>query len=283
MSFALLIFLILTLLIPYLCFKFTSANQSETKAKDVMVIAHRGASGYAPENTLSSFKKAMVLGADILELDVHLTADDSVVVMHDYNVKRTTNGTGDILSMNFVDVKKLDAGSWYGAEFANEKVPTLAEVLALVNGKTKVLIELKWPSKGIYPALVEKVVQIIHEYNAESWVILQSFEIEYLEQAAKIAPHLNQQQLVFGKSGIIPFYFDRVPKFGEFSPQKESTSINMFYMYINRTFINDMHQKQKKVYAFTPNNENDMKKLINIGVDGLITNFPDIALKALNR
>lgn len=283
MTIPLFLFLVMTLLIPYLVFLFGSTDISNVDKKNILVIAHRGASGYAPENTLASFTKGVEMGADMVELDVHLTKDDSVVVMHDYNVQRTTNGKGDIETMTFAELRQLDAGSWYNAEYQNEKVPTLSEVLKLVNSRAKVLIELKWPAKGLYKDLVEKVAAVIRECGAESWVVLQSFETAYLKDISRIEPNLKQEQLVFGKSGLLPIYFDRSIRFGQFIPQKEATSVNMFYMYITPSFLKKMHKSDKTVYAFTPSKESDLRKLINMHVDGIITNYPDRALQVLGR
>jgi len=283
MPIPLVVFLLLTLLLPYLSFLLTSKNKLDYKRSDIKIIAHRGASGYAPENTLASFEKAINMGVDMVELDVHLTADDSVVVMHDPKVDRTTNGKGIIREMNFSALRNLDAGQWFSREYAGQKVPTLSEVLSLVSGKAKVLIELKWPPDGLYPNLVDKVMDIVDQHNARSWIILQSFEITYLKDASLRYPNIIQQQLLFGKSGIIPFYFDRGPHFGSFEPFYKSTSVNVFYMYASKQFIETMHDNHKTVFAFTPNNEGQMRRLIHLGADGLITNFPDIALKLVNE
>lgn len=283
MTIPLLLFLIITLLIPYIVFLFRSTDIVNIDKKNVLVIAHRGASGYAPENTLASFAKGVEMGADIVELDVHLTKDDSVVVMHDYNVKRTTNGKDDIENMTFAELRQLDAGSWFSPEYKNEKVPTLNEVLRLVNGRAKVLIELKWPAKGLYKNLVEKVAAVIQDCNAQSWVVLQSFETDYLKDISRLEPKLKQEQLVFGKSGLLPIYFDRTIRFGGFTPQKDALSVNIFYMYVTPSFLEKMHNAGKTVYAFTPSKESDMQKLIHMRIDGIITNYPDRARQILGK
>ena len=283
MTIPLFLFLVFTLLIPYLAYLFRGADTSHIDKKNILIIAHRGASGYAPENTLASFAKGVEMGADMVELDVHLTKDDSVVVMHDYNVQRTTNGKGDIEAMTFPELRQLDAGSWYNSAYQNEKVPTLSEVLKLVNGRAKVLIELKWPAKGLYKNLVEKVAAVVRDCGAESWVILQSFETAYLKDISRLEPHLKQEQLVFGKSALLPVYFDRSIRLGQFVPQKEAGSVNIFYMYITPSLLEKMHKLDKKVYAFTPGKESDFRKLISMRVDGIITNYPDRALRILDR
>lgn len=275
--------LLVTVLIPYLAFILRSTDISRINKKAILVIAHRGASGYVPENTLASFRKAINMGADILELDVHLTSDDSLVVMHDYNVSRTTDGQGDIESFSFQRIRQLDAGSWYSPTYRHEKVPTLAEVLQLVKGRKKVLVELKWPAKGLYNSLVERVVRIIRQHHAESWVILQSFETRYLEQASRLAPDLKIQQLLLAKPAFVPAYFDIGLKFGQFMPQLTASSVNIFYLYLTPQFIKQMHDAKKTVYAFTPNTEETILRVINLQVNGIITNYPDKALKALGR
>lgn len=283
MPIALLLFLILTLIVPYLLFQFTSKDIDAAKKHQVLVIGHRGASGYAPENTLASFSKALELGVDMIELDVHLTKDDSVVIMHDYQVKRTTNGEGEIGLMTFTELKKLDAGSWFDPKYANERIPALSEVLDLVKGRCRVLIELKWPSNGLYSKLAEKTIHIIREHNAVSWASLQSFETSYLIEAEKIAPDIQQQQLIFGESSILPIFYDRIPRLGKFKPLSFSRSVNVFYLYAGKNFIKKMHHENKSVFAFTPNNETDMRKLVHLQIDGLITNYPDKALRILGR
>ena len=95
----------------------------------MLIIAHRGASGYAPENTLASMELAIKLGCDAIELDIHLTKDQQIVVCHDFTVDRTTNGRGEIENLTLEDIKKLDAGSWFSDEFKGEKIPTLEEVI----------------------------------------------------------------------------------------------------------------------------------------------------------
>lgn len=277
------LFFCITLLIPYLSFVIKSEDISSINKKTILVIGHRGASGQAPENTLASFARAVDMGVDMVELDVHLTRDDSVMVMHDYNVSRTTDGKGDIESMDFGTIRKLDAGSWFDKQFAHEKVPTLGEVFELVHGRAKVLIELKWPAKGIYPKLVKRVIETIRRYHAESWIILQSFETSYLSEAERLAPDLVRHELVFGRSGIIPFYVHRKPEFGWFSPQPFVSSVNIFYIYASPGFVNDMHQQNKSVYAWAPKKESDMLRLLHSNVDGIITNYPEKMLKILGR
>jgi glycerophosphoryl diester phosphodiesterase len=268
--------------VPYINFTATSAEDNPNK-KNVIIIGHRGAAGLAPENTLASFKKAMELKVDMMELDVHVSKDDSLIVMHDYDVERTTSGKGEIENLTYSYIKTLDAGSKFKPEFKDEKVPTLDEVLKLSGGKTKVLIELKWPGKGLYTDLVKKVIACIRSNKAESWVVIQSFEVAYLEEMHKLAPDLECQQLIIAPKGIMPMHVTRKLKGGKFTPLSYVTSVNPHHMFVTKAWVKRMHKEHKTVYPFTLNTEDKMRKAINLGADGIITNFPDMANKVLGR
>lgn len=277
-----LLFLLLAIGVPYINFTATSAEDNPNK-KNVIIIGHRGAAGLAPENTLASFKKAMELKVDMMELDVHVSKDDSLIVMHDYDVERTTSGKGDIENLTYGYIKTLDAGSKFKPEFKGEKVPTLDEVLKLSGGKTKVLIELKWPAKGLYPNLVKKVIACIRSNKAESWTVIQSFETTYLDEMHKLAPDLECQQLVFAPTSLLPLHVTRKAVAGNFTPLPYVTSVNPHHLFITKAWIKRMHKEHKTVYPFTLNTEDKMRKAINLGADGIITNFPDVANKVLGR
>lgn len=141
------------------------------------VIAHRGASGTAPENTLAAFRLAASLGAAMIELDVQLSRDREVVVVHDDTVERTTDGRGRVSDLDLAALKTLDAGSWFGARFAGERIPTLAEVLATVS--LPINVELK---RGGGDALVDRVLDTVRHAGAMDRVVFSSFEDEALSR-----------------------------------------------------------------------------------------------------
>ncbi|WP_425390996.1 glycerophosphodiester phosphodiesterase [Ekhidna sp.] len=282
MTISLFIFLVLTVLIPFLKWKSVSIDDSNN-FESVKVIGHRGAAGLAPENTITSIRKAIDLKVDVIEIDIHLTKDDRIVVMHDYEVSRTTNGEGDIEDLTLGEIKNLDAGSWFSDEYSGEKVPTLEEVIDLINGKCELLIEIKWPKKGIYKGIVSKMAELITLKGATSWITVQSFETKYLHECIEEFPDIRINQLVFGKSSIAPFYYDRKFRFGYFRPLDKAQSVNIFYMYANESFVKKMHNNGYQVAAFTLNKPEDILKAANVGLDGIITDYPNLALKALNR
>jgi len=145
--------------------------------------------GHAPENTFASFALALELGADVIELDVHLSADDECVVIHDETLERTTNGHGIVGETTLADLKRLDAGSWRGAEFAGQQIPTLDEVLTWARGRCILDIEIKAdpvPYEGIEP----RVVDLIRRHEMQDHVIVISFDHRVVKRVKEIAPEL---------------------------------------------------------------------------------------------
>lgn len=126
-------------------------------------IAHRGASGHAPENTMAAFEKAFEMKADYIEIDVQMTKDGELIAIHDTTVNRTTNGTGSVGDYTLEEIQQLDAGSWFGQEFVGERIPTFEEIIDTYRGKIGLLIELKSPE--LYPGVEEKVAEALMERN----------------------------------------------------------------------------------------------------------------------
>lgn len=143
----------------------------------------------APENTLSAFRRALAAGVDMVELDVQLTGDDEVVVLHDPDLRRTTDGTGRVREARLEEVRRLDAGSWFGARFRGERVPTLAEVLEWARGRVYLQIELK-PYGDRAESLCERVVELIRRRNMQDQVMLLSFDHHVLRRCKETAPDI---------------------------------------------------------------------------------------------
>lgn len=246
-----------------------SASQLPAPKGTVRVIAHRGASGYAPENTMASFKKALELKAEMIELDVHLTKDGVAVIMHDGKTDRTTGVKGEIKEMTYEEIQKLDAGSWYSKDFAGEKVPTLQEVLEWASGKIQVNIEIKAPG-------CEKiVVDLINKYDMKNTVIVTSFDHTILKKIKDLDPEVITGALV-----------------GDVSNEQQIKSIinlckpdaiNPNYLYLNKTKVKYSHDLGLFVNPYTVNDVISMKQQIKYGVEGIITNYPDVLLATLDK
>jgi glycerophosphoryl diester phosphodiesterase len=159
------------------------------------VSAHRGFSAVSPENTLPALAAALAAGADIAEIDVRMTADHTLVLMHDADVARTTNGTGPISAMALNDVKTLDAGGWFGAEFAGVAVPTLDEVLEWSRGRLALIVELKnFPERD--PAFLQEFVAAIHRHEAAAFVVPACFDHPTLADLHRRQPGWLLQMIV---------------------------------------------------------------------------------------
>ena len=160
--------------------------------QDPLVIAHRGGAGTAPENTLAAFIQAVEVGADYFELDVMISSDDSLMIIHDATVDRTTDGTGTVASMTYQQLRQLDAGSWFGPEFAGERIPTLWESLELAMDNDKdigVVIEIKTSDESVPAA----IVSMVREMEMEDRVIVSSFNLSQITRVRNLDPSIPIQ------------------------------------------------------------------------------------------
>ena len=264
-------------------FAFFAVNLSFISfSQSPIIIAHRGASAYAPENTLASFEKAIEMGAMVIETDVHQTKDSVVVIMHDLSVDRTTNGKGlikDISSSDFKQFFVTSSVTLSGVEGQVEKQkekmhpPTLEEAIQLINGRCKLLIELK-KGNSYYPNIEKHIIDLIDKYNAHGWIsTIHSFEKEPLINIAKRDSSINLQKLIVFNLPLVSFNFDKHFSKDDF---KNWEGVNVYYKFCSRRVIRKIHKLGKTVYVWTVNNPRKARKLAKRGVDGIITNKPDI-------
>lgn len=246
-------------------------------------IAHRGASGHAPENTLAAVQLAMDMGADMIEIDLHFSRDGEAIVIHDATLDRTTNGSGQVKEFTTEELQKLDAGSWFDEKFEGERLPTLGEVLALIDGKVQILIELKQGKSGRYPGLEKRTIELVNQYGARDWAVLQSFEDETVIELRRQDPNLEVHKLIGGAMPDLPAYFDGQPVWGNILNFPGVQAINPHYLSLNPRFIHQAHARNLKVFTWTVNQPEDMQKLIDMGIDGIITNYPDRLKKLLEE
>ena len=207
-------------------------------------------------------KIAMDDMADYIELDVQLTADDEVVVMHDASAARTTGVDRKISEMTLEEVKQLDAGSSYSAEYAGEQVPTLEEVFQLTDGKIRINIELKTTASSV--KLAEKVIELIHQYNMEDKCVITSFDY----YALKYAKHYDTK--------IQTGYILSVA-YGDYFNMPDIDFFSMNASFLSKRTVDAIHQSGKQVFAWTVNNQASIKNLTNKGVDNIITDNPVLA------
>jgi glycerophosphoryl diester phosphodiesterase len=250
------------------------SNQVLAQTRKTLNIAHRGASGSAPENTLAAINKALEIGADIIEIDVHLSSDNQLIVIHDNTLDRTTTLKGNVKDHTLKELKNADAGSWFSPEFKNERIPTLDEVLYTINGKAILLIEIKDGSE-VYPGIEKLTVEAVKRNGAESWCELQSFSQIAVEKMLEEKSSMPVYKLVVGNVPLLPLHHDGKMKSGSAYQYKNVTGINPNYRFAKKRVLKKLHERNQKMYVWTVNDEKLMKKLLLWGVDGIITNYPE--------
>lgn len=235
-------------------------------------IAHRGFSGKYPENTMLSFKKAVEAGCDGIENDVQLTKDGVAVICHDEKIDRTTNGTGFIKDYTYKELLKFDAGIKFGKEFKGLTIPTLDEFLDYVKDKNLYIdIELK-TGVILYDGIEEIVIRKINEYGIKEKTILSSFN-HYSMVKCKTIDNAMKTGLLYAA--------------GLYEPQRYAEYVGadalhpLFYSVLNEQIVKNIKNANLLINTYTVNEEIYMKKLIQLGIDGIITNYPDKLKKVL--
>lgn len=240
-------------------------------SQNPIIIAHRGASVYAPENTLAAFEKAIEMHATVIETDVHQTKDSVLVLMHDETVDRTTNGKGRIKDMLYADFKKLIIRSPLSA--STEHPPSLEEALKAIDDRAQLLIEIKRGS-DYYPGIEKRVVELIKQCHAESRAnTIHSFEKQTLLNVAKADAHIHLQKLIVFQLPLVSFSFDKHVVKDDF---RNWQGVNVYYRFCSRRLIRKVHKLGKTVYVWTVNSPRKARRYKRRGVDGIITNYPDI-------
>jgi glycerophosphoryl diester phosphodiesterase len=227
--------------------------------RSVEVIAHRGASGIAPENTLSAFQFAADMGADWLEMDVQRTRDGVLVVIHDTTVDRTTNGHGRVVDLDLAQLGALDAGSWFSPKFVDERIPTLREVLDLAReARIRVFPEIKQP--GLYPGIETQLVHALRAAGMDQCALVTSFDRGSLQRVHALAPSIPLALC----STVEP------------STPPEGTVVlcpSVATTLAAPELVSRVHAAGLRVWPFTLDGDAQMQALIAIGVDGFVTGF----------
>ncbi len=237
---------------------------------------HRGASAYAPENTLAAFNLAFDLGAHGVELDVGLTRDRVPVVIHDDKVDRTTDGHGAIRDLTLVEVQRFDAGVRFSEKYRGEKIPTLAKVLTTVGKRGIVNIELKsgtLPNVGLETVAV---AQVIEETHAADRVIVSSFNHFALHQMHMLIARVPLGLLYFNR---VPISFPR----DEARPLARPAALHPRFVVVTPGFMQWAHKMEYAVNTWTVDEPDEMRRLIALGVNSIMTNKPDVLHQVLTE
>ena len=228
--------------------------------------AHRGASGYYPENTMLAFEKAVELGCTGIETDVHMTKDGHLVLIHDEKIDRTTNGTGYIKDYNLNELQRFDAGAWMDKAFAGITIPTAEDLLKLAVSKNIIInFELK-TDRIWYEGIEEKLIELIHKYNFSDKVIISSFNHYSIYKCKQIDKNIKVG-LLYVEGLFEPHLYAEIVGAEALHPP--------FHAVDNKELIDRIKASGKMINAFTINDESDMKRFLDYKIDGIITNYPD--------
>lgn len=236
------------------------------------VMAHRGLSADAPENTLYAFSDAISVGADFIELDVQQTRDGVLVVMHDSNLKRTTGVNKDIWDVDYADIQNLDAGSWFDPAYANARIPTLEETLQFVDKRAKLNIEIKptKPTKHGSDTLEQDVAELITQYQYTDACYVTSFSYGSLKKVKEANPEIRTGYLMS-------------VAYGQFYSLKYADAFSLNKVFVTSQVVNAAHQQGKQIFAWTVNSMSEVRSLCNLHVDSIITDDPVMVQNVISR
>jgi glycerophosphoryl diester phosphodiesterase len=248
--------------------------QTTVTATTPLIIAHRGASGYAPENTLAAIRKAIELGCRMIELDVRLSADELPVVIHDGTLARTAGDPRRVNQLTFKQLRQLDVGSWFAPECAGERIPTLAEALSAIPDTMTVNIELKPNAQGQIHRLTEQVSAVIAEQRAERRVLCSSFAHKVLWALRRRFFTLPLGYLIEGR--VAQEHFTEAKGL-------QASVLILQGQWTTPAVIRQARANHLKVFSYTINRPLQMKQLLRRGVDGIMTNYPDRLARVIDQ
>ncbi|MGE5248725.1 MAG: glycerophosphodiester phosphodiesterase [Bacteroidota bacterium] len=240
-----------------------------------LILAHRGDSAHAPENTLPAFEAALKRGADGVELDVKLTADKQVVVLHDTTVDRTTDGHGRVADLSLAQLRGLDAGSFFSQEFRGTRLPTLSEVFEAIGERCLINVELT-NMQNPFDELAERTCELVRRHGMEKHVLFSSFFGFQLKAAARLLPDVPRGLLALpGWKGAWARSFGFM--FGDYQ------ALHPNLRDVNAAQVSRVHQLKRRIHVYTVNAPEDMRRLNNWDVDGVFTDDPESMLRTLGR
>ncbi|WP_286229709.1 glycerophosphodiester phosphodiesterase [Neobacillus mesonae] len=266
----------------FLIFSLTACSATVDGANSVKIIAHRGDSSYAPEHTLAAYELAKEQGADYIELDLGMTKDGQLIAIHDDTVDRTTNGHGRVNSFSLLEIKKLDAGSWFNEKFPDKakesysgmKILTIEEVINKYGSSINYYIEIKKPNE--YPGMIDELLRVLKSHKLISYggtrgkVIIESFNSDSLKYIHNKYPNILLIQL------------------GNFSTKEQLLEIAAYadgvgpsFSKMTKELVEEAHKKGLIVHCWTIDQQDDLKKLLEWDVDGVFTNNVRVAKKVI--
>lgn len=254
---------------PYHYFKYKKSREDSFTN-----IAHRGASAYYPENTLAAFEAAIELGADMIEFDVQLSKCGEVVVFHDEKLSRCTDGKGRLSDHHLHELKKLDAGCWFGNKFKGVTIPTLHEALEFCRGKIAVNIEIKTEAvtDRVAGGIEEKSLKIVAQSGMENHVVFSSFDPRAIKHLREIDNNVAVAVL-FEKE----YYNKKLPT--QIVNLFDADCFNCSHKELNKKWLENLEANNISVNVYTVDDEKKIRRFLKAGVEGIFTNKPDVLKK----
>ncbi len=242
------------------------------------VIAHRGVSGSYPENTLSAFQAAIDIRAEMVELDISTSKDGIPVTVHDRTVDRTTDFEGDVQSFSLEELKRMEVGAWFSEEFRGEEFPTLKNSLELMKDKIAVNIEIKTEavSDATEGGVVDKALQVVKDLDMTSSVIFSSFDYRVMEQLNVLDPKMAKALLYEASQSAELLPSELVQKY-------KVDIFNCSYKQLSEEWINDLQKHKIPYFVYTVNEPELMRELIEKGVSGIFTDFPQELIRIVEN
>lgn len=243
-----------------------------------IVIAHRGASAYYPENTMAAFKAALEMDAEMIELDVMMTGDGVPVAFHDALLDDHTNGSGFIWDYSLEELRKLDAGSWFDERFAGQKIPTLEEVIAFAAGKIALNIEIKTEAvtDRVEGGVEQKSLQLVRKYGMEDHVLFSSFDYRAVARLKKLDPEIPVALLYNKRKSD-----SKLPH--QLVQQLNADAFNCSFRQLRRKWVKNLKEYEIPHFIYTVNSKRKMKSLYRSGVTGIFTDKPDLLNEVVKK
>ncbi|TQS74924.1 glycerophosphodiester phosphodiesterase [Ornithinibacillus gellani] len=268
---------------------FADTGKPEINPNRILNVAHRGASGLAPEHTLKAYELGENMNADYIEVDLQMTKDGVLIAMHDETVDRTTNGTGAVKDMTLAEIKQLDAGSWFNErypdlakpEYVGLQVPTLEEVILTFGKGSRYYIETKSPE--VYPGMEVELLRILNKYKLigpngpSSKVLLQSFSKDSLLILNELNPNIPLVQL-FSYSAPATITDEELNEIKQYA-----IGVGASHTRIDREYVQQVRKHRLLMHPYTVNTREDMHKVLDWGATGMFTNYPNILVEVLRE
>lgn len=235
-----------------------------------LIISHAACKGHAPENTLAGIAAALELGADGMEIDVRVSADGVPVLMHDETVDRTTDGTGEVSSLTLAELRRLDAEArQFEGRFCDEKIPTLAEVLDLVKGRALLVMEVK------QPGIEDAVLKVVRDLDALVDCVAHSFFPQIVSAFRSAEPRLPAALVTHPHEDWAQFY--------AFVLSLNAQGVSVLHTAVDAAMARSARLRKLTLYTWTADEPEEMRRLIDCGVDAIITDYPDRLRAVLGR